>query len=104
MRPLRFSASSRRGSLAIAAVLFSLLDCLHARPALAQAQWVQQGPPGGPVATVVVHPTNPSIVYIGLQQRGVYRSENAGKTWTTVNTGLTNLSVAQLVISPSAPA
>ncbi len=70
----------------------------------AQGQWVQQGPPGGPVNTVVVHPTNPSIVYIGLQLRGVYRSENGGKTWTAVNTGLTDLNVQQLVISPSAPA
>ena len=104
MPPLRFSASSPCGSLAIAAMLFSLLDCLHARPALAQGQWVQQGPPGGPVSTVVVHPTNPSIVYIGVSLRGVYRSENGGKTWTAVNAGLTDLNVQQLVISPSVPA
>ena len=104
MPPLRFSASSPCGSLAIAAVLFSLLDCLHARPALAQGQWVQQGPPGGPVSGVVVHPTNPSIVYISLFGRGVYRSENGGNQWTAVNTGLTDLNVGQLLISPSAPA
>jgi hypothetical protein len=104
MPRLRFSASSPCRQLAIAAVLFFLLDCVHARPALAQGQWVQQGPPGGPVSTVVVHPTNPSIVYIGLQLRGVYRSENGGKTWTAVNTGLTDLNVRQLLISPSAPA
>ena len=70
----------------------------------AQGQWVQQGPPGGPVSGVVVHPTNPSIVYIGLFGRGVYRSANGGNQWTAVNTGLTDLNVAQLLISPSAPA
>jgi hypothetical protein len=72
-------------AVALCLVLNGALPCL----AYAQqgGQWVQQGPLGAPVNTVVVHPTNPSIVYIGLDLRGVYRSDNGATAGPRSTTG-----------------
>src|SRR5262245_43902592 len=46
----------------------------------------------GRVSRIIVHPTNPDIVYVGAlghcygpqQERGVYRTKDGGKTWERV--------------------
>ena len=60
----------------------------------------------GQIARVIVHPSNPDLVYVAVQgqiwgpneERGVYRSTNGGDTWETVlqiddETGATDLSM-----------
>jgi photosystem II stability/assembly factor-like uncharacterized protein len=62
----------------------------------------------GRIGTIVIHPTNPDIVMacaLGRatgpqQERGVYRTENGGKTWQRVlfvdqNTGCSGLQISQ---------
>ncbi len=62
----------------------------------------------GRIGTIVIHPTNPEIVMVcalgratGPQkERGIYRSENGGKTWQQVlfvdeNTGCSGLQMSQ---------
>ena len=87
----------------MAAVSLLLLACLNPQEALVQDQWVQAGPAGASVATLVVDPSNPSIVYAGLFDEGVYRTADAGAHWTAVNTGLTNLVIRRLAIDPVTP-
>ncbi len=56
------------------------------------------------VNTMVIHPTEPSTVYIGTQS-GVFKTTNGGRTWTVMNNGLgNNKNVMAMVINPSAPA
>ncbi len=58
------------------------------------------------ISNIVVHPSNPEIVYVGAQgtvhgpnkERGVYKSTDGGLTWKNVlfvdeNTGVTNLNM-----------
>ena len=59
----------------------------------------------GTATDLVVHPTDPSIMYAALYGAGVRKSEDTGATWTNVSTGM-NLGIARrinLAIAPSEP-
>ena len=72
------------------AIVFVLL-CTNA-----SAQWVQtNGPYGGDVECFAVSGTN---LFAGTYA-GVFRSSDAGTSWTAVNTGLTNKYVRALAVS-----
>ena len=57
----------------------------------------------GRISAIAVHPTNPDIVYVGAAQGGVYRSLNAGATWTPLLDDALTLSIGSIAISPSNP-
>ena len=73
----------------------------------AGATWTHIGlPNAGQISRVIVHPTDPDLVYVAVQgqiwgpspERGVYRSMNGGATWQAVlqvdeETGATDLSM-----------
>ncbi len=57
---------------------------------------------------IVIHPTNPDVVYCAFWQDGVYKTTNAtaaNPSWTKLAGGLptTNLSRIALAVSPSSP-
>lgn len=52
------------------------------------------------VNAMVVDPTNPSIIYVGTNGGGVFRSTNKGQSWALVNNGLGNLFVNDLMLDP----
>ncbi|MDE2795462.1 MAG: hypothetical protein OXL34_11640 [Gemmatimonadota bacterium] len=59
----------------------------------------------GTATDLVVHPTDPSIMYAALHGAGVYRSTNTGASWTHASAGM-NLDIARrinLAIAPSEP-
>jgi len=58
---------------------------------------------GGSVMALVRHPSDPSILYAGMAQGGVYRSVNGGQSWTPINNGLNRIDVRSLAIDPSTP-
>ena len=84
-------------------------------PKIASNVWTELGPkpaPNGQTSTVnqpvsgrtvaiVIHPTNPNIVYAGGAQAGVYRSLNGGQTWTPIFDGAQSLVVGALALAPS---
>jgi photosystem II stability/assembly factor-like uncharacterized protein len=74
MNPLR--------SLLLSAAALSLLAA-PARP-----DWVPLGPDGGFVASLAVDPSRPSVLYAGTFFTGVFKSTDAGATWTWVGAGL----------------
>jgi photosystem II stability/assembly factor-like uncharacterized protein len=55
---------------------------------------------GIPVFTVVTHGLNPSAVFIGTQDKGVFGTVNGGANWFRINNSLPQQSVNKLVIDP----
>ncbi|MDA8693443.1 PKD domain-containing protein, partial [Saprospiraceae bacterium] len=61
------------------------------------------------VSSILIDPNNPQIMYIGTGDRdagnspglSVYKSIDAGTTWTASNTGMTNRTVGGMLFSPS---
>ena len=63
------------------------------------------------IARVVVHPTNPNIVYVAVighlfgpnKERGVFKTIDGGKTWTNTKFIDEDTGFTDLVIDPSKP-
>ncbi len=53
--------------------------------------------------SLLFHPKNPSIIYIGTFPAGIYKSTDGGKTWYERNVGWTNDGVFTLVFHPKNP-
>ena len=67
------------------------------------AQWKSIGPSnvGGRITSLVLHPTNPKIIYAGAAAGGVWKSMDGGVTWTNVFNG--SASIGSLILSPANP-
>ena len=57
----------------------------------------------GPVYAMTIDPSNTDIMYTGSSTLGIYKTTDAGATWTSMNSGLLNTSVISLAISQSNP-
>src|SRR5512147_1403770 len=65
----------------------------------------------GRIARIVVHPTNPDIVYVAAlghlygpqQERGIYRTSDGGKTWERVLFVNDSTGASDLVMDPNNP-
>jgi photosystem II stability/assembly factor-like uncharacterized protein len=55
----------------------------------------------GDVYAVVLDPLDPGRLYAGLDGAGVFRTLNAGESWSPSSTGLTNVFVRVMVINPA---
>ena len=63
------------------------------------------------IGDIVVHPTNPDLVYVGAlghvwapnAERGVYRSKDGGKTWEKILFRSDSAGVVDLVMDPNNP-
>lgn len=60
--------------------------------------WI--GPAGGPVVSMVTHPTNANILFAGSWGAGVFKSMDGGETWSPKNMGLNNLYINSMAIDP----
>lgn len=82
-----------------------------------KSQWVQLPPFGGlgniwPIwndrptyqySSLLFHPTNPNIIYIGCFPAGIFKSIDGGKTWYESNDGWLNDGVFSMVTYPGDP-
>lgn len=57
----------------------------------------------GRLSAVAVHPTNPDIVYVGGAQGGVWKSTDAGATWTALGDREVSLAIGAIAIDPANP-
>ncbi len=65
----------------------------------------------GTISRIVVHPSNPDIVYVSAggnewsynNERGIFKSENGGKTWTRVLGSDEKTGGVDIVMDPSNP-
>jgi TonB family protein len=55
------------------------------------------------VVAIAMSPSTPATLYAGTRGSGVFKSTNGGTSWTTVNSGLTDMYVHALAIGPSTP-
>jgi photosystem II stability/assembly factor-like uncharacterized protein len=63
------------------------------------------------VSSILIHPTNPDIIYIGTGDRdggdapgiGVYKSTNGGTSWVQINNTMGNVTVGDMIMHPSDP-
>jgi photosystem II stability/assembly factor-like uncharacterized protein len=75
-------------------------------PAHVPGGWTFLGPRdlGGPTRALVIHPTDPSRMWVACAAGGVWRSLDAGRSWSPVDDPLlSNVSVLSLVLDPSNP-
>ena len=65
----------------------------------------------GAISQIIIHPTNPDIVYVGVlghiwgpnAERGVFRTSDGGKTWQKVLYVNDKTGVSDMVMDPSNP-
>lgn len=71
----------------------------------AQPQWRLIGPDniGGRTRTVVHHPTQPGVVYVGAAGGGIWRTTDHGQSWEPLFDNGVSLSMGALAIDPNNP-
>ena len=58
-------------------------ECLHIRRLPQAAGWtLPYSPRSGALRTIALHPTNPLLIYGGVEQGGVVKSSDGGKSWS----------------------
>src|ERR1051326_288000 len=74
-------------------------------PELRGLRWRLVGPfRGGRSVAVTGDPSNPRIFYFGAVDGGVWKSTNAGQSWTNLSDGKSNLaSIGAIAVAPSDP-
>ncbi|MBS1811478.1 MAG: hypothetical protein JST84_25170 [Acidobacteria bacterium] len=67
--------------------------------------WAPLGPGniGGRTRTLVIHPTNPNVMYTAGVSGGVWKTEDGGNHWQPLTDFLANLAVCSLAIDPKNP-
>jgi len=72
---------------------------------VAQPEWKQFGPTqiGGRVKSVIVHPTDPNLVYIGTAAGGVWKTTDGGETWTPIMDDANAIALGSLCFDPTDP-
>ncbi len=73
--------------------------------ALAANRWSMIGPTevGGRIRTIACHPTDGKTVYIGAADGGVWKSTNAGDSWTPIMDNENAIAMGALAIDPRNP-
>lgn len=79
------------------------LGKLPLRSSMASANWTLVGPTniGGRVSAVIIHPTNPNVIFVGAAAGGVWRSTDLGYTWANVFNEA--FSIGSLAFEPGNP-
>jgi photosystem II stability/assembly factor-like uncharacterized protein len=67
-----------------------------------QTQGVVQ-PVSGRVTSIAVHPTDPTIAYVGTAGGGLYRTLDAGATWTALMDNALSLAIGFVTLDPTDP-
>jgi photosystem II stability/assembly factor-like uncharacterized protein len=49
---------------------------------------------------LAIHPTSPNIIFAATHEYGIFRSDDAGYNWYTVNGGLSDFTTRDLVVDP----
>jgi photosystem II stability/assembly factor-like uncharacterized protein len=58
---------------------------------------------GGRIADIDLHPEDPNVWYVAVGSGGVWKTENAGTTWTPIFDDQSSYSIGSVTIDPSDP-
>lgn len=72
---------------------------------IASPTWTYRGPDnvGGRIRPLVVHPTNANTIWVGSVGGGIWKTTNAGTSWTKANDFLPSLCIGSMVIDKTNP-
>lgn len=87
-------------NLGIPVALLAWAISVNAAESARSHQWTSLGPAGGSISAVVIDPQNPRIVYAATQGNGVFKSADAGASWSSASDGLPGPFVITLVTNP----
>ncbi|MDX2031955.1 MAG: BACON domain-containing carbohydrate-binding protein [Blastocatellia bacterium] len=67
--------------------------------------WTPVGPGniGGRTRAILIHPQEPSIMYAAGVAGGVWKSVNAGASWTPISDLIANIAVSAMAMDPKSP-
>ena len=65
--------------------------------------WSTNGPYGGSVKTIAIHPFNRQIIYLGTIQNGMYKTTDSGETWTHLEAEDVHPTMRVITIHPLGP-
>jgi photosystem II stability/assembly factor-like uncharacterized protein len=65
--------------------------------------WSTNGPAGGSVYAIEIHPQNPDIIYVGTIQNGIYRTSDGGNHWNHLDSPDQLRCMREIAIHPYAP-
>ena len=94
-----------RSSSVILAMLVVISLLLTAAPSTFAAinQWTSGGPAGGKITAAVINNNTPALMYVGTEGGGIFKSTNAGASWSADNSGVANLFIQALATDISDP-
>ncbi len=65
--------------------------------------WIGPGNIGGRLRGVIIHPTNPSIMWVGSASGGIWKTNNGGSSWAPLDDFMPTLSIGCMAIDPDNP-
>ncbi|MDX1577059.1 MAG: glycosyl hydrolase [Gemmatimonadota bacterium] len=86
-------AAQDEGGAALSEVNLSALELRNIGPAIN----------GGRIADIDIHPEDPSVWYVAVGSGGVWKTVNAGTTWTPIFDDQPSYSIGSVAIDPSDP-
>jgi uncharacterized protein (TIGR03437 family) len=71
----------------------------------AAANWTSLGPGniGGRTRAILIHPSDPNIIYAAGVSGGIWKSTNGGQAWTPLGDALATLAVSSMTFEPGNP-
>lgn len=65
--------------------------------------WIGPGNIGGRLRAIIIHPTNPSVMWVGSASGGIWKTTDAGASWFPLDDFMASLSVGCMAIDPINP-
>ena len=65
-------------------------------------RWTRRGPQGARINAIVDDRSNPAILYAATNN-GIYKTEDAGESWRSINDGLSDLNILSVVVRHDQP-
>src|SRR5688572_2458243 len=88
---------------AMALTLLVLTSGLAGPAQAAEGRWESVGPFGGHISALAVAPSDRRILYAGTAEGLLFRSADAGTSWTSVTGDFPDAGVSDLVVDPGDP-
>ena len=65
--------------------------------------WIGPGNVGGRLRAILIHPTNPSVMWVGSVGGGIWRTTTAGASWAPMDDFMASIGVNSMALDPVNP-